>query len=228
VLVCRGTSNTSSPCGRASPSPPLPPPACPLDQLTLGCTCRAVSGLARHGGLGQAHRREVLDGDHLMVVDNTVGPHPGVVRDANNGVVYRSTSTSRKCGEVSPPGHRRSRRPTSQTDHHHVELGRLACLSRRGPRRPTALTRSWSTAGSTPIHSPGQNHQGQVGLAVPWRVLRLYGLCSRRRRPTHSSSPPSAAQHWRSSNTMPRTNTSDTPHPYLPMAEAMGLSGAFR
>ncbi len=45
--------------------------------------------------------------------------------------------------------------------------------------------------------------------------------------PTATSSPPSAAQPWRSSNAMWRTNGTLRALPYLPMAKARGFSGAF-
>ena len=45
---------------------------------------------------------------------------------------------------------------------------------------------------------------------------------------TRSTSPLLAAQHWRSSNAMSRTNATHRPRPCLPMAEARGLSGACR
>jgi hypothetical protein len=46
--------------------------------------------------------------------------------------------------------------------------------------------------------------------------------------PTRTLSPPWAAQHWRSSQAMSRTSPTPRPCPYLPMADAIGFSGAFR
>jgi hypothetical protein len=56
-----------------------PRPRATVDQLCCGCTDRGVSGLARHGGGGQEQRCQDLDGDHLRVVDNTLGPNTGRV-----------------------------------------------------------------------------------------------------------------------------------------------------
>jgi hypothetical protein len=52
----------------------------------------------------------------------------------------------------------------------------------------------------------------------------LPGCCG----PTRTSSPLSAAQHWRPSKAMSRTNPTHGPCPSLPMAEARGFFGAFR
>jgi hypothetical protein len=166
-------------------------PRATLDQLCPGCADRSVGTLTGHGGLGREHRFEVLDGDHLVVVNNTLGPDAGRVPVLVRGLL--------------------------------VQPRRLAPC-------PQVAVR-WGLTGRP--EAPGHPALGlaQFGCATlplaPWRVFPLNGLGFRRLRPTRPWSPPSAAQHWRSSSAMSRTSPTLTPRPYLP-AVASGFSGAFR
>jgi hypothetical protein len=54
-------------------------PRATFDQLGLGCTDRSISTLARHRGLGQKSRFQVLDGDGLVVGNHTASPYAGRV-----------------------------------------------------------------------------------------------------------------------------------------------------
>ncbi len=64
--------------------PPARPPGT-LDQFPFWRTDRGVSGFARHRGLRQELRPEILDSDQIVVVDNMFGPHPRVVHGLPGG-----------------------------------------------------------------------------------------------------------------------------------------------
>jgi hypothetical protein len=218
-------------------------PRATLDQLCLGWADRGSSTRTPHGGPGPKQRCEVLGGDDLvmvdlMVVDKTLGPDASRVLPVAGGLLVRRRRLapdpqvavrpglpSRPAASgVSPPGHRRSHRPTSQMDHRRSERA-------NGPsswRCPTAYTCSRSLTSSTPIEASGRNHRGQVVSAAPWRFLRLDALGSGRCGPAHTWSPLLATQHWRSSRAMSRTGPAQRPPANRPKAEARGLSGAFR
>jgi hypothetical protein len=80
-------------------------------------------------------------------------------------------------------------------------------------RYPTRIHALVVTDPQYGIHPPGPYHQGQVVSAAPWRALSLTGLGSGRCGPPGTSSPPSAAQHWRPSNAMSRTSPKRRPRP---------------
>jgi hypothetical protein len=109
--------------------------------------------------------------------------------DTNNGVVYRSTHHVLPVPQVSPPGHRRSHRPMSQTDRRR-DLCRKGRASRPSSWRcSTGYTRTWSPARGTPIHSRGQDHQGQVVSAAPSGVSVSSVSAPPRCGPTRTASP---------------------------------------
>jgi hypothetical protein len=100
----------------------------------------------------------------------------------------------------------------------------LRQLRRRAPGRPQVALRSLVSAGpaaSGHLRS-GLDHFG--GATPPRLEVGQTG----RRGPTRTSSPHWAAQHRRSSQAMSRTSPTPRPRPHLPMAGAMGFSGAFR
>jgi hypothetical protein len=392
------------PVGGRHPHHRCPRPRATVDQLGCGCTDRGVSGLARHGERGQKKGLEVLDGDHLRVLDTTLGPNSGVVQGLPRALLVQlrrlaagpqaalrwgltarpsaaghpgrqaqPTVAKREAPErvfrggqgfpvglelgpapaldfqgvaqrlgVGPQGlllgelrtltqprdatsclrellgqavQRRAvsapllvdrlvpQEPatvpvsqqcaarlcagaqavgvTHRLEHMYYQIpSRRIVLGWTRPERPTAsctaapttscgaavhdarsskepstnvlnrssgrsaprrtrpsssstrcqsaYTRSWSVIRSTPIHSPGQNHQRQVLTPAPSGVSHPRDPGSRSYGPTRTSSPLSAAQPWRSSNAMSRTNPTQKLHPYAPKAEAMGFSGAFR
>jgi hypothetical protein len=80
---------------------------------------------------------------------------------------------------------------------------------------------------STDTFSRDQNHSGGVAVS-PSGVSVLYDLGSPPCGPTRTSSPLSAAHHWRLSNAMSRTSATHRPRPDIPVAEARGFLGAFR
>ena len=147
---------------------------------------------------------------------------------SNNNVVYRCTLPRRLVPEVPPPGHRRRHGRAPKADHpgglrrtrrarsrncetmpDHVHL-LVACDPQYGIHRLVKQIKGRSSRllrpGVPPPQDPGCPPCG----------------------PTRTSSRPSAAQPWRSSSAMSRTSATPRAHPYLPMAEARGFSGAFR
>jgi hypothetical protein len=86
-------------------------PQATVDQLRLGCTCRAVSGLTRHGGLGQEDRPAVLDGDFLMVVNNIFGPNSGGLLGSHRGLRRGGRANRRARGGARPRPPGRGLRP---------------------------------------------------------------------------------------------------------------------
>jgi hypothetical protein len=92
---------------------------------------------------------------------------------------------------------------------------------------PVAYTCSWSVNGSTASTAwPRPSRPGRLGCTV--QSLRLDGRGSQRYGPARTWSPLSAAQHWRSSDAMWRTNPTHKPRTDLPLAEARGFSGFSR
>jgi hypothetical protein len=142
------------------------------------------------------------------------GPHE---RDARAGEAQQSVAASETDHRSGLP---RGTAPEVCAEKEHAN--RRA----RGDARARARVRGRPPAVRYPV--TGQDHQGQVVSAAPWRVCLCLGLGSLRCGPTRTSSPPSATQHWRSSNAMSRTCPTLRPCPHLPTAEARGLWGAFR
>jgi hypothetical protein len=67
-------------------------PQATLHQLPLRRADRCVGGFARHRGLGQESRPEVLNGDQLMVVNHTPSPQAGRVRVLPRGLLLNPGS----------------------------------------------------------------------------------------------------------------------------------------
>ncbi len=87
-----------------------PPPGPPgtLGQFTLDRTDRGISGLTRHPGLRQEPRFEILDGDRIMALDNTLGPHPRIMHGFSGGFLRQPSNTPLRSGQqLSELGERR-------------------------------------------------------------------------------------------------------------------------
>jgi len=89
-------------------------PLAAIEKFPLGRADRGVSGLTRHRGPGQEQRLEVLDGDHLMVIHNPLGPCPGGVCVLARGFLLQLRSVPpgalvpvrlRLAALPAPPGH---------------------------------------------------------------------------------------------------------------------------
>jgi hypothetical protein len=217
-----------------------------LGQLRLRRTCRAAGSLTGHGRPARQRRLEILDSDSLAVGRYTACP------DADR-VPVRAPAKGWDGREQMPAAGRSPQQPPSRESVARVAAGApkepSASPSSRSPQSPVPTqspvpsrtspsSSSWRS--SDQVHPlvvgdracgrprPCRNRQGKLISPAFWRVLHLYGLEPGRCGPTRTSSPPLAAQHWRSSNDMSRANATPGLRSCPPMAEVSLWSGATR
>jgi hypothetical protein len=205
-----------SPCGQS----PVPAPEGPRRQRQACASRSAPCAGRRPVGVRHQHRR-------------CPRPRPRTTFDRPFlGCTYRSTLTGNGGrGQVQrlvvlDGDHPRSVDNTLGPDSAVVPgLPRapLRQLRRPAPGPQVAVQSPLSARSAASGHLPlGLAQFG--GATPPMPEKGQSGRCG----PTRTLSPPSAAQHWRSSQAMSRTSPTPRPRPYLPMAEATGFSGAFR